>query len=99
VFNCFAISAYSQNAGLTLHVKKPDLKGVITEIKNQTEFDFLYNKDIEPLFKGNIAINVDNGTIEDVLNQLFKKSKIQYQIVNKTIVLTPLAPTPISEEE
>jgi len=87
-FNCLAIKTYSQNVRLSLQVENADLKEVIMEIKNQTEFDFLYNKDIEPLYKGGATIKVEDGTIDEVLNQLFKDSNIRYQIVNKTIVLT-----------
>jgi TonB-linked SusC/RagA family outer membrane protein len=75
---------------MNLYVEKSDLKEVIMEIKNQTGFDFLYNKEIEPLFNGGITVKVEDGTIEEALNQLFKDSNIQYQIVNKTIILTPL---------
>ncbi len=88
-FNCLAVNTYSQTARLSMNVNNPNLKDAIVEIKKQTEFDFLYSKDIEPLYRENASITVDNGTIEDVLSQLFKNSRIDYRIINKTIVLVP----------
>ena len=87
--NCMAINSYSQTVRLSMKIDKPNLKDAITEIKKQTEFDFLYSKDIEPLYQANAQIEIKDGTIEEVLNQLFKSSRIDYQIIDKTIVLIP----------
>lgn len=87
-----SLGAYAQHGKLSMHVSNPDLKKAITEIKTKTQYDFLYNKSVEPLFKNNVTVNVDNGSIEDVLAQLFKNSAIEYQIVNNTIILTPSVP-------
>lgn len=87
VFNCIATGLSAQNVRMSMRVEKTDLKKAITEIKNQTQFDFLYNKDIESLFKGGVTLK--DGTLSEVLNQLFAGSDIQYKIENNTIVLTP----------
>ena len=87
--NSMAINTYSQTVRLSVDINKPKLKDAILEIKKQTEFDFLYSKDIEPLYHANTHIKIEEGTIEETLDQLFKNSRISYQIVNKTIVLTP----------
>lgn len=83
-FNSIGMSA--QNVKMNMHVKKTELKKAITEIQNQTKFDFLYNKDIEPLFNGDVTLK--GGSLNDVLHQLFVGSNIQYKIENNTIVLT-----------
>ena len=87
--NCMAISSYSQTVRMSMKINNPNLKEVMLEIKKQTEFDFLYNKDIEPLYFANTQIEVENGTIEEILNQLFENSRIDYQIIDKTIVFMP----------
>ena len=87
--NCLAINSYSQTVRLSVNLDYPNLKDAIVEIQNQTDFDFLYSKDIEALYLPNTQIRVENGTIEAVLNQLFMRSRIEYLIVEKTIVLTP----------
>jgi len=84
---CMAVNSYSQTVRLNMNIDNPNLKDAIMEIKKQTEFDFLYSKDIEPLYQANAQIEIKDGTIEEVLNQLFKNSRIDYQIIDKTIVL------------
>jgi len=84
-----ATISFAQTVRLTIDADKPNLKEAIMEIKKQTEFDFLYNKEIELLYnKANTTRKVEDGTIEEVLNQLFKGTDIHYQIINKTITLT-----------
>jgi len=87
--NSMAINTYSQTVRLSINIDRPNLKDAIVEIKKQTEFDFLYSKDVEHLYQASAQVKVKNGTIEEVLNQLFTHSRIKYQIVNNTIVLTP----------
>ena len=84
--NCMAIDAYSQTVRLSINVSKPNLKDVVVEIKKKTEFDFLYSKDVESLYRASEYVKIEDGTIDDVLNQLFKNSQIAYHIIEKTIV-------------
>ena len=87
--NCFAATGYAESARMSINIDKPNLKEAIVEIKNQTEFDFLYSKEIEPLYHSTEIVMVEDGTIEEVLNQLFTNSQIDYEIVDKTIILKP----------
>ena len=87
-FNCFASNNYSLTVRLNMKVNNLSLKEAIVEIKKQTEFDFLYSKDIESLYKANASFTVENATIDEVMNQLFKDNPINYQIIDKTIILT-----------
>ena len=93
ILSSFASTSYSQSVRLDMawSAERKNLKEAILEIKKQTEFDFLYNKEIETLYKNAGTIAIHNGTIEEVLDQLFKNSEIQYQIIDKTIVLTAKA--------
>ena len=92
--NIMVANSYSQTVRLSVKIDQLNLKDAIVEIKKQTEFDFLYSKDIEPLYNSNERVEVMNGTIEEVLNQLFKDSKIDYRIIDKTIVLVPKKSVP-----
>ena len=87
--NCMAISSYSQSVRLSIKIDNPNLKDAMMEIKKQTEFDFLYNKDIEALYVANTQIDVEDGSIDEILNQLFANSRIDYRIIDKTIVFMP----------
>ena len=64
-----AISSYSQTVRMSMKIDNPNLKDAMMEIKKQTEFDFLYNKDIEALYVANTHIDIENGLIDDILNQ------------------------------
>ena len=89
--NCMAISGYSQTVRMSMMIDNPNLKDAMIEIKKQTEFDFLYSKDIESLYVASTRISVENGSIEEILNQLFENSRIDYKIIDKTIVFMPRA--------
>ena len=89
--NCMAISSYSQTVRMSMKIDNPNLKDAMMEIKKQTEFDFLYSKDVESLYVANTHIDVENGSIEEILNQLFENSHIDYNIIDKTIVFMPRA--------
>lgn len=87
--SCWSTILHSQTINLNLNKGQVELKSVIKEIKKQTDFDFLYNKEVEGLYKASEAINVKNESIESVLNLLFKNSAIKWQVADKTITLTP----------
>ena len=87
--NGMALSGYSQTVRMSMKVDNPNLKEAMMEIKSKTEFDFLYSKDIEHLYTAGTRVEVENGTIEQVLDQLFINSCIDYKIIDKTIVFMP----------
>ncbi|WP_240751452.1 SusC/RagA family TonB-linked outer membrane protein [Flagellimonas onchidii] len=82
-----AYTSYAQKTKISLDIEEALIENVFKEIENQTEFKFFYNlEDVDT--ERMVSIKVNRKGIENVLNRLFKNSKIQYRIVDKQIVLT-----------
>ncbi len=79
-------SVYSQGKLLNLSLQDASFEEVLTEIRNQSEFTFLYNsEDLDELKK--VDLEVSDAKVEDVLNKCLTNSKLDYQIKNKVIVI------------
>ncbi|TQM49226.1 TonB-linked SusC/RagA family outer membrane protein [Arcticibacter tournemirensis] len=72
---------------ISLKVENAPLKKVVALIRQQTDFDFLYNnislKDLKP-----ITLNVINEDLSSVLEQCFAGQPLKYTINRKTILIT-----------
>ncbi|MGZ3874508.1 MAG: TonB-dependent receptor [Mucilaginibacter sp.] len=71
---------------VTLSVKKAPLSQVISEIKRQTDFDFLYNNSTVEGARP-ITVNVKDMNLSDLLNLCFKDQPFDYRVTNKIILL------------
>ena len=82
----FAIDSYSQRAKLTLDFKDKRVEEVIDAIEENSEFYFLYNKDMIDVDR-KIDISVTKGSVNEVLEQVFKNTDISYSIRDRLILL------------
>src|SRR5450759_5246884 len=86
ILNVFGSETYSQNAPLNLDMKDVPIITVINAIEGQSEFFFLYSsKMIDVNQKVNIH-EVDQP-ITEVLDDLFAKTNIKYDIKDRQILL------------
>lgn len=82
------VSAAGLAQTVTLQEKNASLRGVLTEIRRQTGYDFIFDaKHIENAQKVNLSVS--NLKLEIVLNELFKDQNLSYSIKDKFIVLEP----------
>ena len=88
IVHSFSASVYSQSNQLTLEMRNSTIEDVLLQIEKQSNFVFLYNKDIVDVNKS-ANIKVDNASIEDVLQKLFVGTNVKYHIINRQIVLSP----------
>jgi TonB-linked SusC/RagA family outer membrane protein len=88
VLQSIAVTASSQSSGLTLNVKTK-VEQILLQIENQTNYVFLYNKDLIDVDKV-ASINVKGASVEEVLEILFEGSNVNYKMVGRQIVLSPL---------
>lgn len=73
---------------VTLNEKNASLEKVITQIKKQTGFTFIY---VEANLKlKNISVKVNNVTIEKALEACFKSTPVTYAIVGNNVILKPV---------
>jgi hypothetical protein len=73
---------------ITLSQKNVSLAKIFREIRNQSEYLFLYN-DRQMGKVNKVTIKVKDASIEQVLEECFKDQPLTYTIVDKTIVVIP----------
>jgi TonB-linked SusC/RagA family outer membrane protein len=83
----FQLSAnYSQKNMLRFSMQDATIKEVLSEIEQQSNYTFLFdNTKIDVLHK--VDVDFENSDIEEVLNELFYNTEINYKIVKNQILL------------
>lgn len=79
-------SSYAQNTKITLHLENVSVEKVLREIESNTQFKFLYN-DNEIEYAKKVSISVKNKRISKILEELFSKTPITYEVFKKQIIL------------
>ena len=90
-------SVYSQQTTFTVEFKDADIYDMMQEVKNSSEFDFLYSDDEIEGVKINNA-EFYGSHVEEILNECLKGTKITYKIEDKVILLMPAPPKPNLDE-
>lgn len=80
------VSAATYAQKVTLKVKQTTLKEVFEEIRNQTNYDFLYNSEDIKLAKP-VTVDLTNATINQVMDLCLSNQSLTYTIDNKTILI------------
>lgn len=88
VLQSLAGTVFSQSSGLTLNVRQSKVEDILLQIENQSNYVFLYNKDLIDVEK-TTSINVKSASVDEVLGLLFEGSNINYKLVGRQIVLSP----------
>src|SRR5690554_723870 len=91
LFVClFQINAntYSQKTKLTLDIENASIESILFKnIENDTDFKFFYENSILDLGK-KITIKLSKKRIDEVLEVMFRDTNIDFEIIDKQIVLT-----------
>ncbi|WP_319591958.1 TonB-dependent receptor [uncultured Draconibacterium sp.] len=82
-----AKNSYAQLTRLSLKMEKQSLEKILDEIENESEFFFLYNKDLIDV-EQQASIDVQNESIEAILDQVLEGKNIGYNIYDRQIVLS-----------
>lgn len=80
-----AVNAYSQSVKVTIVAQNSMVKDILKEIEAKTEYLFLYNDQIDVNRK--VSVDVKNGSLNDILANLFANTNIKYTITGNNIVL------------
>ena len=88
VLNVIAGSAYSQE-NLKLNLKEVSLMTLFREIQKQTGIDFVYNEEQCRDF-GKVSVEISDGMVEQLLQQVFDSSKLTYRFENGVIMIKAL---------
>lgn len=87
-FQVQANTSYAQRTKLTLTYHNAVLEQVLDDIENQSEFFFLYNEKLIDVQR-KVSLNASNKGVEDILNQLFEGTNVDYSIIDRKIILAP----------
>ncbi len=80
-------STYSQSARLSLEMKNVSITDIFERIEAQSEFVFIYKNDaVDPNKRYNIEMN--DSSVESILNQVFRGSDTRYEIKDRQIIIT-----------
>ena len=85
-FILFSFS-FLEAKNLTIKVSNVPLEQVMGEIKKQSGFEFVYQKNLLPK-DFTVTVNLKDAALEQVLNRIFDETGITYEIIDKTIVLS-----------
>jgi TonB-linked SusC/RagA family outer membrane protein len=82
----FAVNSYSQQAKLSLDMRNARVEDVIDEIEKNSEFFFIYNKNMVDVNR-KIDIQVKEKSVSEVLDKIFSNTDISYSIKDRQILL------------
>jgi TonB-linked SusC/RagA family outer membrane protein len=94
----FAIESFSQKTAISLDFRQSRLVQVLDEIENQSDFYFLFNEKLIDMNR-KVDIQVKNQDIRQVLSDLFSGTNVDFQIVDRKIVLSPNKETVLQQQE
>ncbi|MES2418321.1 MAG: SusC/RagA family TonB-linked outer membrane protein [Bacteroidota bacterium] len=83
---CFRVAAVVNAQQINLTLKDVSLETAFKEIKKQTGYGFMYDKE-ELARAAKISVSIQNGTVKETLNQCLKDQPYTYEIFDKTIVV------------
>lgn len=93
IITIMQVSAATFAQKITLRKVNAPLTSIIDEIRNQSNYDFFYNKKVLKAAKS-VTINVKDASLEEVLEICFKDQLIDYQVSDKTVLLKEKAVKP-----
>ena len=71
---------------LSINAKNKPVKEIFAEIEKKTEFIFFYSNDIVDVDR-KVSVEVNNGSVETVLNQIFRSTDNSYEIKDRQIFI------------
>lgn len=94
---CLTTNAKTINQTITLSTKNASIINVFSEIRKQTGYDFLFKSSWMQGAKP-VTISVKNSSLQEVLTIVFKDQPLNYQILDKSVIITPkVVPTDIEK--
>jgi TonB-linked SusC/RagA family outer membrane protein len=91
-------ATYAQNTKMTMNLKGVEVKAVLQQIENQSEFSFMYdNNKIDVTRKVDVA--AEEKTVDVILAQVFSNKDVMYEIIDRHIVLMPAEAAPAAAQQ
>lgn len=84
---CLHVSAAAFSQRITLSEKEASLESVFAKLEQQSGYTFFYKVN-NTLQNAKVNLDVKNGTLKQVLEQLLKDLPLTYSVVDKTVVIS-----------
>ena len=94
----FAGSSYSQEKLITVDLKKASIIEVFDAIEKQSEFIFFY-KDQDIDHETIVSLELSRSSLRTVLDSVFKGTNLNYEVLDRQIVITPKLKVITTEQE
>ncbi len=79
-------SVYSQNTRFNMEMTNQTLIEVFEEIRNNSEFSFVYDlDDVESIM--NVNVSEQDATVEEILNSCLENTNLTYEVIDKVVVV------------
>ena len=88
IYTAKASDSYAQNVRVNLDLNNVSLNKVIKAIKEQTEFEFAYDANLDQLILNKVSINAKNEKIDNVLANVLKGTNINFKVIDRIILLS-----------
>lgn len=89
VTQVFASSIYGQEKKLSLKIEDSSLETIFKKIENESDFHFFYRSE-DLTFDKTFDINVERGTIFQILNIVLSEVDLSYKVFDKYIAISLL---------
>lgn len=87
VAQTFATVSYSQQTRLTLKMQDVKVIDVLGKIEDESQFFFLFNQKLVDVER-RVDVDVENESVEKILNGIFGNTNVSYVVKDRQIVLT-----------
>ncbi|MGV8134140.1 MAG: TonB-dependent receptor [Mangrovibacterium sp.] len=86
---CVAFSStYSQQTKFTLSGENVSIRDVLSNVESKSEYRFFFNSELINLNQ-RVNYRIEEGTIFQLLDQVLLRNGIQYEVKDRTIILSP----------
>jgi len=77
----------AQESTISINIKNQPLHVILTEIETQSNYRFIYDANIVDV-NYRVSLHVQNKTVFEILNNLFRGSNMAYTVINNQIILS-----------
>ena len=88
IFQLHAEQSYSQKTKISLNMRNESIENILQAIEKKSDFYFLYNSKLIDVDR-KTDIRTKNESIAAILNQLFGKENVEYEVKGSQIILHP----------
>lgn len=83
----YADNSYSQNTVFSFTLKDASISKVFNHIEKESEYVFIYTKEIAPTLKKKTSIDVHSANINIILDNVLKETNLTYRIKDRQITV------------